>query len=179
MASFMFESDDIAPFSPASSVSMMSVGSDPSPVPSPASPFSQENGLNYPRYQNIYEERLQPLQPSKTESRPMPNPTHQTSYNPTVQARFNNALQNCDYREVQDLLDSRGESIDINCYNSEGQTPIQAACMSGQLKLVQMMIRYGADPSLSSRDGWSTLHMAVYAGNSDIAQYIILCSKRS
>eukprot|EP00090_Calanus_glacialis_P009271 TRINITY_DN17664_c0_g1_i1.p1 TRINITY_DN17664_c0_g1~~TRINITY_DN17664_c0_g1_i1.p1 ORF type:complete len:179 (-),score=56.15 TRINITY_DN17664_c0_g1_i1:421-957(-) len=178
MASFMFESDgDMAPFSPASSVSM-SVGSDPSPVPSPASPHTPDHSQHYPRYQNIYEERLQPLQISKTEARPMPQPTHQVSYNPSLQARFNNALQNQDYRELQDLLDTSSDDIDINKYNQDGQTPIQQACISGQLAMVQLMIRYGADPNMRSRDGWATLHLASFYGNSEILQYIILCSKR-
>eukprot|EP00092_Neocalanus_flemingeri_P018981 GFUD01020566.1.p1 GENE.GFUD01020566.1~~GFUD01020566.1.p1 ORF type:complete len:179 (+),score=56.09 GFUD01020566.1:185-721(+) len=178
MASFMFESDtELAPFSPASSVSLMSVGSDASPVPSPASPHTPDT-QPYPRYQNIYEERLQPLQPSKTEARPMPTPTHQARFNSTLQARFENAVQNCDYRELQDLLLTRSIDIDINQYNSEGQTPIQQACMSGQLEIVQLMIRYGADPTMTSRDGWSTLHMAAFSGHSEIMQYIMICSKR-
>jgi len=179
MASFMFESDtELAPFSPASSVSLMSVGSDPSPVPSPASPYTPDHSQNYPRYQNIYEERLQPLKTSQSEVRPMPHPTHQASYNPILQDRFNNALNNGNLRELQDLLDTRSDSIDINMFNSEGSTPIQQACMSGQLELVQLMIRYGADPNLSSRDGWSTLHMAAFSGHSEITQYILICSKR-
>lgn len=108
----------------------------------------------------------------------MPQATHQASFNPTLQARFNNALQNCDYRELQDLLNSSSEYIDTNQFNGEGQTPIQQACMSGQLEMVQLMIRFGADPNMTSRDGWSTLHLAAFSGNSEILQYIILCSKR-
>lgn len=108
----------------------------------------------------------------------MPQPTHQVSYNPSLQARFNNALQNQDYRELQDLLDTSSDHIDINKYNQDGQTPIQQACISGQLAMVQLMIRYGADPNMRSRDGWATLHLASFYGNSEILQYIILCSKR-
>ena len=44
----------------------------------------------------------------------MPQATNQTSFNPTLQAKFNNALQNCDYRELEDLLTSSSNSIDIN-----------------------------------------------------------------
>jgi len=178
MASFMFETDsEMAPFSPASSISLMSVGSDNSPAPSPSSP---DHSQTYPRYQNIYEERLQPLKRAVSEARPMPQPTHQVSYNPSIQARFNNALQNNDISELQDILQSSSDNnnIDINLYNQDGQTPIQQACMSGQLAIVQLMIRFGADPNLRSRDGWATLHLASFYGNSEILQYIILCSKR-
>jgi len=110
----------------------------------------------------------------------MPQPTHQVSYNPSIQARFNNALQNNDISELQDILQSSSDNnnIDINLYNQDGQTPIQQACMSGQLAIVQLMIRFGADPNLRSRDGWATLHLASFYGNSEILQYIILCSKR-
>jgi len=179
MASFMFDTDtEVAPFSPASSVSLMSVGSDPSPIPSPSSPHTHDHSQHYPRYQNIYEERLQPLASAVSETRPMPQPTHQVSYNPSVQARFNNAILNKDQRELQDLLHNSSDCIDINKYNSDGQTPIQQACMTGELELVQLMIRYGADPNMRSRDGWATLHLASFYGNSEILQYIILCSKR-
>ena len=108
----------------------------------------------------------------------MPQPTHQVSYNPTLQARFNNALQNKDRGELQELLARSSDSIDINKYNADGQTPIQAACLTGELELVQLMIRYGADPNMRSRDGWGTLHLASFYGNSEILQYIILCSNR-
>jgi len=196
MASFMFEEDCLPPYSPASS---MSVGSDPSPLPSPwggnrsqtsspapspsASPNSYQRSpdqQNFPRYRNIYEERLQPLQPSQTPemNRPLPRPTHTSQVDPKVQARLHSALNKSDYQELQNILRNSSDSLDINEYNTEGQTPLQVACLSGQLSLVQLVMSHGGDPSMTSRDGWNTLHMAAYSGQSDIFQYILLCSKR-
>jgi len=107
----------------------------------------------------------------------MPQATHQASYNPTKQAQFNNALQNCDYRELEDLLSNSSESIDINQFTSDGMTPIQQAALSGQLEMVQLMIRFGADPNMTNRDGWNTLHLVAYSGNQEITQYILTFSR--
>jgi len=108
----------------------------------------------------------------------MPQATHQASYNPILQDKFNNALQNCDYSELEDLLSSSSESIDINQFTTDGMTPIQhVAVMSGQLAMVQLMIRFGADPNMTNRDGWSTLHLVAYSGNQEITQYILTFSK--
>lgn len=191
----MLDCDDcLPPYSPASSVSMMSVTSDSSsspvaspwasrsqadsPVPSPTSP--QDNQQTFPRYHNIYEERLQPLQPSQSSSdvRAPPRATQPRTADPKLQARLHKALQNYDYQDLKSLLMSSGDMLDINEYNKEGQTPLQVACLSGQLGLVQLIMSHGADPSLASRDGWNTLHMAAYSGQSEIFQYILLCSKR-
>jgi len=175
---FIYDSEtELAPFSPASSVSLMSVGSDPSPSPSPTSP----GGISGPRYNNIYEERLLPLLPSVTEpnrnTKPIPHATHK-HFNKNKQAKFDNALRNCDFTELQDLLSCHSEDIDVNLINEDGNTPVQAAAISGNLDIVRLLIRCGADPSLTSRDGWSTLHLAAYSGHTEITQYIMINSRR-
>ena len=132
------------------------------------------------RYSNVYEERLRPLAPSSPmeEVRPMPRATHTKSHDPRLQDTFHNAVKNGDYQQLHSLLLASSERIDINGFNSEGQTPLQQACLSGQLALVQLMVRHGADPSRTSRDGWSTLHMAAFSGHSDITQFMLLCNRR-
>merc|ERR1712233_6615 len=179
MASFLFSTEvnsSLAPYSPASSASPMSLGSD-SPISCPSSPrhFSSQQ----PRYSNIYEERLRPLAPSSPleEVRPMPRATHTKSHDPRLQDTLHNAVKNGDYQQLHSLLLASSERIDINGFNSEGQTPLQQACLSGQLALVQLMVRHGADPSRTSRDGWSTLHMAAFSGHSDITQFMLLCNR--
>ena len=131
------------------------------------------------RYSNIYEERLRPLAPSSPleEVRPMPRATHTKSHDPRLQDTFHNAVKNGDYQQLHSLLLASSERIDINGFNSEGQTPLQQARLSGQLALVQLMVRHGADPSRTSRDGWSTLHMAAFSGHSDITQFMLLCNR--
>ena len=40
------------------------------------------------------------------------------------------------------------------------------------------MIRFGADPNLTNRDGWTTLHISAYSGHSEITQYIMINTRR-
>lgn len=188
--SFNFDEDSLqAPFSPAgsSSCSSMSTCSDPSPSPLPSSwdrhsrshsgspdPEQQVNN----RFNNIYEERLQPLEPSVSETRALPSRTHQPDVggDPKIQSLMHLAVHNQDYVELQQIL--RTENVDINEFNSNGQTPLQVACLSGNFNLVKLIMSQGADPTLSSRDGFTTIHCATFAGSSEIFQYILLCSKR-
>ncbi|XP_023321714.1 notch-regulated ankyrin repeat-containing protein B [Eurytemora carolleeae] len=170
--------------SPASSVSQMSVGSDPSPAPSPScpspsSPHSPETS-SY-RYKNIYEERLEPLYPARTDTtllRPMPKSTHRSEYDSVLQKKFDILVEQRNYQELEDLLRSSSHCININQYDSVGQTPLQSFCMSGDLNLVQLMVRYGADTQLSSRDGWSTLHYASYSGVQEVLLCVLRCCPR-
>ena len=76
------------------------------------------------------------------------------------------------------ILDVSSESIDINLINEEGNTPLQTATLVGSLDIVRLLIRFGADPGVTSRDGWSTLHIAAYSGHSEITQYIMINSRR-
>lgn len=190
---YIYDSEsELAPFSPASSVSLMSVGSDQSsPSPSPTSSSSGHRYLIdavvlslqpfYPcRYNNIYEERLLPLLPSVSESnnKKVPKATHASNYNKNIQLKFEEALKNCDYREVKDLLNVSSDSIDVNLINEEGNSPLQTATLVGSLDLVRLLIRFGADPGVTNRDGWSTLHIAAYSGHSEITQYILINSRR-
>ena len=100
------------------------------------------------------------------------------NYNKNIQSRFEDALKNCDYTEVKAILDVSSESIDINLINEEGNTPLQTATLVGSLDIVRLLIRFGADPGVTSRDGWSTLHIAAYSGHSEITQYIMINSRR-
>jgi ankyrin repeat protein len=46
------------------------------------------------------------------------------------------------------------------------------ACVAAAAKL---LVRYGADVRLTSRDGWSPLHMASFAGNTELLLYLLSC----
>ena len=48
------------------------------------------------------------------------------------------------------------------------------ATLGGNLDIVRLMMRSGADPNLSNRDGWSTLHISAYCGHAEITQYIMI-----
>ena len=108
----------------------------------------------------------------------MPQPTHISSCVDSVQERLFESIENQNINEVQSILRSEYNQIDLNRYNSEGFTSIQAAVMAGSLDLVKMLVQYGGDPSLHTRDGFSTLHLSAFIGNSEILQYIMIVSKR-
>ena len=122
-----------------------------------------------------------PLLPSVSESngkKPIPRPTHAKNFNQNIQSKFDIALRNSDYSEVEDLLSRHTDELDVNLINDEGTTPLQTAALGGNLEMVRLLVRAGADPCLASRDGWSTLHIAAYSGHSEITQYIMVNSRR-
>ena len=99
-------------------------------------------------------------------------------YNKNLQSKFEEALQSSDCSKVEDILSCYSDNIDINLLNDEGNTPLQTATLGGNLDIVRLLIRHGADPSVTSRDGWSTLHIAAYTGHSSITQYIMINTRR-
>jgi ankyrin repeat protein len=144
------------------------------------------------RFRNVYEERLQPLYTARTEppppdnhhhhrqqQRPMPAATHRSGVDPSLQARFNAAVAAASYHDLEDLLRSDAHRININAFDpATGQTALQRFCVAGELSLIQLMVRYGADSRLCSRDGWSPVHMAAWSGRPEVMLYVMDCSKR-
>jgi ankyrin repeat protein len=134
----------------------------------------------------VYEERLQPLFTARSEppppphnGRPMPAATHVSGYDAALQARFNAAVAAGSYRDLEELLRAYAHCINVNEYDlASGQTAMQKFCVAGDLSLIQLMVRYGADSRLCSRDGWSTLHMAAWSGRPEVVMYVLDCSKR-
>jgi ankyrin repeat protein len=49
-----------------------------------------------------------------------------------------------------------------------GYPPLYIAAMAGKLELVQLLLRYGADPTASSPDGLTALDIARQRGHSDV-----------
>jgi len=180
----LYSLDEGSISSPSNSVSQMSVGSEPSPTPSPFSPSPPPHSPHSTfRYKNIYEERLEPLYSSRTESttlynRPLPKSTHQSEFDVRLQARFSQLVEERNYTELETLLQSSSHAINLNQFDQAGQTPLQRFCLSGDLSLVQLMVRYGADTQLASRDGWTTLHYASYSGVQEVLLYVLRCCPR-
>ena len=59
-----------------------------------------------------------------------------------------------------------------------GRTALQRFCVASELSLIQLMIHCGADSRLCSRDGWSSVHMAAWAGLPEVMLYVMDCNKR-
>ena len=134
------------------------------------------------RFKNIYEERLEPLYSVRTEPslvRPVPKTTHRLEYDPEKQRKFDRLVEQRDLAGLETLLRHSSHDINLNQFDTVGQTPLQRFCASGDLNLVQLMVRYGADTQLCSRDGWSTLHYASYSGVREVLLYVLrYCPRR-
>lgn len=96
-----------------------------------------------------------------------------------IQKYFLDVVRNGDCEELQKILESRDEKININLYDNEGQTALHQSCLIGSLKKVQILVKFGADIKLANRDGWNALHIASFGGHQDIALYLISTKTRT
>ena len=100
-----------------------------------------------------------------------------TSASP-YQEIFQETVRNGDSMGLQKLLEDRQGKVNVNLYNTEGQTALHQSCFDGNLELVKVLVKFGADVRLANRDGWSAIHIACYGGRQDIALYLINSYKR-
>ncbi|KFM63428.1 notch-regulated ankyrin repeat-containing protein-like [Stegodyphus dumicola] len=91
---------------------------------------------------------------------------------------FLKAVRKGDTTELQKILQRWEGALNVNFYDKEGQTALHQSCMDGNLELVKLLVKFGADVRLANRDGWSALHIAAYGGHQDIALYLIANSRR-
>ena len=125
----------------------------------------------------IYEKRLLPMPaatilPVQTNVCDMPRCQQ---VDKKLQTRFIGLLQ-CDdtVDELNRFLSENSDKIDINEYGEDGVTPLQRICqVGGDVEVAQTLIRFGADPRLTSRDGWSAVHMASFSGNTKLMRYLL------
>ena len=147
-----------------------------------------------PRYVGtIYEERLAPLSP--VTSLPVPfylgrgrnsaannnNSSVVTTSQPAdkqLQAKLIDLVNSGNEAALDSFLESHGGRVDINGYGEDGVTPVQRVCQEGgRVGLARVLVKYGADLSLTSRDGWAPLHMAAFSGNLQLIMFIRSCPK--
>ncbi|XP_077986466.1 notch-regulated ankyrin repeat-containing protein-like [Glandiceps talaboti] len=86
---------------------------------------------------------------------------------------FQEAVKNGDTNELARLLETSRQDVNVNSYDCEGQTALHQSVLDGNLELVKVLVRFGADVKLANRDGWNALHIAAYGGHEDIALYLI------
>ncbi|GFX03102.1 notch-regulated ankyrin repeat-containing protein [Trichonephila clavipes] len=102
----------------------------------------------------------------------------QTDVHSSYQEDLIKAVRDGDALELQKILQRWEGCVNINYYDKEGQTALHLSCMDGNLELVKLLVKFGADIRLANRDGWSALHIAAYGGFQDIALYLIANSTR-
>ena len=102
-----------------------------------------------------------------------------SSNNSSYQKIFQEAVRSGNMGELRRILEDRhGKGVNINTYDQEGQTALHQSCLDGNLELVKLLVKFGADIRLANRDGWSPLHIATWGGHQDIALYLVNGGKR-
>ncbi|XP_041908712.1 notch-regulated ankyrin repeat-containing protein [Corvus kubaryi] len=83
-------------------------------------------------------------------------------------------------KELQSLLQNMTNcEFNVNSFGPEGQTALHQSVIDGNLELVKLLVKFGADIRLANRDGWSALHIAAFGGHQDIVLYLITKAKYS
>ncbi|XP_066511145.1 notch-regulated ankyrin repeat-containing protein B-like [Hoplias malabaricus] len=93
---------------------------------------------------------------------------------------FQEALRKGDTEGLRLLLQGMSScEFNVNSFGPEGQTALHQSVIDGNLELVKLLVKFGADVRLANRDGWSALHIAAFGGHQDIALYLITRAKYS
>ena len=144
------------------------------------SDYEEEPMSKVPRYiGTIYEERLAPLSP--VTSLPVPvyvGAGHGNSKNNILQVKLLELINLGEETVLDEFLEENGKHVDINQYSEDGVTPLQLVCQEGRkVSIARVLVKYGADLKLTSRDGWSPIHMATFSGNLQLMNFIRNCPK--
>ncbi|KAL9974791.1 hypothetical protein ACROYT_G011874 [Oculina patagonica] len=86
---------------------------------------------------------------------------------------FHEAVSGKDILRVQFLLEQNEKQFHVDEIDGDGITALQRCCFTGPLKLVQLLVTYGADLNIQDKEGWSVMHAATIARNHSIMRYLI------
>lgn len=86
---------------------------------------------------------------------------------------FHEAVHSKDLLRVTFLLEQNESQFHIDHIDEDGITALQRSCFTGTLKLVQLLVTYGADINIQDKEGWSVMHAATVARNHSIMRYLI------
>ena len=142
----------------------------PPPSPSPPSSTSKPHHVG-----TIYESHLAPLYPFTT----LPIPTSCSSSNQAdskLQSQFNNLIEQEDPEELDIFLTKYSEQVDINHFSQMGDTALQRVCQdsgSSSLEIAMVLVKHGADTKLTTKDGWSPVHIVSTTGNSSLLLFLL------
>ncbi|MCI6508582.1 MAG: ankyrin repeat domain-containing protein [Bacilli bacterium] len=80
------------------------------------------------------------------------------------------------YYAVHELLKIKG--IDVDSPSEFEQTPLHKAVILGNLDIIKLLIKYGADPELVDEKNQSPLDYAQDEGDQEIIKYLVATLKR-
>lgn len=93
-----------------------------------------------------------------------------TAYNSNES--LHNAVLNGNVELTRQILLTE-ESVEINTLLPPGWSALNHACRLGNLKIIKLLLEFGADPSIPNNDGLTPLLIAVTNGYFDVAAYLI------
>lgn len=88
------------------------------------------------------------------------------------------AVAEGDVQELNRFLVEYGAGI-LDERDPSGLTPVMRATLEGQLNSLVFLVEAGADLTARGHDGWTPLHVAAAANNTDAARYVIDRSKEN
>ena len=77
------------------------------------------------------------------------------------------------HAELANALAERGAFVDSRSTNAMKNTPLHAASAGGQLPLVELLLKRGADPNATQEGGWTALHGAAQAGQREMVEALL------
>lgn len=86
---------------------------------------------------------------------------------------FHDAVASKDTSRLKFILQNNRLGFEVDELDDDGLTALQRSCFIGNLKLVQLLVTYGANIHIQDREGWSVLHASAVAGNYSILRYLI------
>jgi ankyrin repeat protein len=120
---------------------------------------------------------LQPMSPTTylpVESITLPAQARRSNYSAQSQKQFRLLLESkAKPADLEAFLGQHSEAVDVNEYNGEGRTALHECCFDGNLPTAKLLVRFGADARLTTREGFSTLHIAAFSGHSNLMLYIM------
>ena len=134
--------------------------------------------MKKPRYTGtIYEAMLAPLSPVTT----LPIQTicsNSVKGDPDLQTDFMDLVTIGKKAKLEKFLEVNAEFLNVNQYSTDGLTPLQMVAQEGgegSADIAKLLVRFGADTRITSRDGWSAMHMATFSGNSQLLMFLLSC----
>ncbi|XP_037090705.1 protein phosphatase 1 regulatory subunit 27-like [Pollicipes pollicipes] len=86
---------------------------------------------------------------------------------------FDDNVRENDADAVVTMLRRASVDIDVNRINSAGLTALHQAALDGNLPVVRILARFGADLNCRDTDTWTPLHAACAMGHHHVARYLL------
>ncbi|XP_043202066.1 protein phosphatase 1 regulatory subunit 27-like [Amphibalanus amphitrite] len=86
---------------------------------------------------------------------------------------FDESVKENDADAVVSMLRRASVDIDVNRINSAGLTALHQAALDGNLPVVRILTRFGADLNCRDTDSWTPLHAACSMGHHHVARYLL------